>query len=89
MIVEVNSNLDEDIKKVDELIKKLEIANEKTIALQFITISDLASMTGWSKNTVQKLFNRKDFPACDYGKEKKAEITAVKDFFKVRRSLDD
>lgn len=38
-------------------------------------------MTGWGRNTVNKLFDEPDFPCCDFGKEKKAEIHAVLQYF--------
>ena len=84
MDIKINNNLDEELKKVDELIKKLDEAESKTIQLKFISIKDLSKMTGWS--TCQRLFNSKNFPSCDFGKEKKAEISAVKKFFSVKRS---
>ena len=86
MDIKINNNLDEELKKVDELIKKLDEAESKAIQLQFITIKDLSKMTGWSVTTCQRLFNSKNFPSCDFGKEKKAEISAVKNFFSVKRS---
>lgn len=86
MEIKINNNLDEDLEKVNELIKKLDEAEDKTIQLQFITIKDLSKMTGWSISTCQRLFNSKYFPCCDYGREKKAEISAVKKFFSVKRT---
>lgn len=85
MDIRINNNLDEELKKVDELIKKLNEAESKTIQLQFISIRDLAKMTGWGITTCQRIFNSKDFPSCDFGKEKKAEISAVKKFFSIKR----
>lgn len=58
---------------------------EKNMELKFITIKDFMEITGWSEKTVQQLFNRPDFPSTDYGKEKKAEIHAVIDYFKIPR----
>ena len=45
----------------------------------------MCEATGWSEPTVKNLFNRPDFPSCDFGKEKKAEITAVINYFSVPR----
>lgn len=86
MDIKINNNIDEELKKVDELIKKLDEAEDKAIQLQFISIRDLAKMTGWGVTTCQRIFNSKNFPSCDFGKEKKAEISAVKKFFSVKRS---
>ena len=34
---------------------------------------------------VLELYNKKDFPSCDYGREKIAEINAVRNYFSVPR----
>ena len=53
---------------------------EKSVSdnLKFVTIAQLVALTGWSYPSVQKLFNHPDFPTCDFGKEKMAELSAVK-----------
>ena len=79
------TNLDETLEKVKQLIEYLDIVEDKSKKLQFIGISDIVEATGWSPNTVQSLFNDPEFPCCDLGKEKKAEINAVRQFFSVPR----
>ena len=81
--ISIETDLDKTLEKVKELIESLNLLEDKTKKLQFISINDICEATGWSPNTVQDLFNRPDFPCCDYGKEKKAEIHAVIDYFKV------
>lgn len=49
--------------------------------VKFYTIADLIKMTGWSENTVQKLFNDPKFPSSDFGKTKVVEAHALIDYF--------
>lgn len=81
----VNADLQEQIDTLNELLKKMSQVEDKAKEITFLTVSDLAKMTGWSKTTVRELFNRKDFPCCDFGKEKIAEINAVRAYFGVPR----
>ena len=83
--IQINTDLGENLTKVTELCEKLDEANENCRKLRFITIRDMQKATGWSLTTVQELFRMKDFPCCDYGKEKVAEINAVIKFFSVPR----
>lgn len=79
----------EDLKKEIEMLKKitetLNEVKESTQQLQFITIREFAKITGISEPTVQEIFRRPDFPSCDYGKSKIAEINAVRKYFSVPR----
>lgn len=54
----------------------------------FYTIKDIEKMTGWSSTTVQKLFNTKDFPYCDFGRHKIVESHALIAYFSKRRTKD-
>lgn len=49
--------------------------------VKFYTINELVKMSGWSENTVQKLFNDPRFPSADYGRIKVVEAHALIDFF--------
>ena len=51
----------------------------------FFSIDDLVKLTGWSLETIQKLFNDPKFPAVDFGKRKVVEKHALINFFSVRR----
>ena len=83
--IEVKTDLDENINKLSALLNQLNEAEEKAVKLQFLTIKDMIKITGWSAMTVQELFRRADFPSCDFGKEKIAEIHAVISYFSVPR----
>ncbi len=73
--------IDEQIKKLKELIELQSEVKNNTAFLTFVGVEDLMEMTGWGRNTINKLFDEPDFPCCDFGKEKKAEIHAVLQYF--------
>ena len=81
----LDTNIDEELDKVKELVKCLNEVKEKANLIQFISIKEFSKMTGWSEKTVQDLYNKADFPSTDFGKEKKAEVHAIIDYFKVPR----
>lgn len=85
MNINIDTNLDEQLDKVKEIIHYLKEIESTTDLLRFITIKEFSKITGWSIPTVQALYNCKDFPSTDYGKEKKAEIHAVVEYFKIPR----
>lgn len=77
--------IDTELEKATKLFKTiLEIENASK-ALNFLTIKDVADATGWSFGTVRQLFNRPDFPSCDFGKEKIVEVHAALNYFSVPR----
>jgi hypothetical protein len=80
----IDTNLDEQLDKVREIIHYLREIEAISDLLRFITIKEFAEITGWSVPTVQNLYNRPDFPSTDYSK-KKAEIHATVEYFKVPR----
>lgn len=81
--------IDAELEKATKLFKTiLEIENASK-ALNFLTIKDVADATGWSLGTVRQLFNRPDFPSCDFGKEKIVEIHAALNYFSVPRRKEE
>lgn len=54
------------------------------------SIDDVVKMSGWSHNTVEKLFNDPKFPSIDYGKRKLVENHALMQYLSVRhvKALD-
>ena len=85
MLINIDTNLDEQLDKVKELMIYLKEIESTSDLLRFITIQEFSKITGWSIPTVQNLYNRSDFPSTNYGKEKKAEIHAIVEYFKVPR----
>lgn len=85
MQLNINTNIEEQLKKTEQILVNLDKIEEKTKALQFITIRDLEEILGCSNTIAQKYFNLPEFPATDFPKEKKAEINAVRMFFSVPR----
>lgn len=51
----------------------------------FLTIEKVMAMTGWSKTTVQNLFNNPDFPSTNFGKSKLVTLPALVDYFSEPR----
>lgn len=83
--IALDTNIDEELDKIKELVKSLNEVKEKANLIQFISIKEFSTLTGWSEKTVQDLYNKADFPSTDFGKEKKAEVHAIIDYFKVPR----
>lgn len=83
--VTLDTDIDSELEKVKELVVGLNEVKEKAKLIQFISIKEFTELTGWSEKTVQDLYNRADFPSTDFGKEKKAEVHALIDYFKVPR----
>lgn len=79
------NQLDEQIMKIKELLELQAQVKENVSAIAFLSVEDVMKLTGWGRNTVNKLFDEPDFPCCDFGKEKKAEIHAVIKYFSVPR----
>lgn len=88
--VSLDTNINDELDKIQDIIKGLDQIKETAQLIRFIGIKEFSQLTGWSEKTVQELYNKKDFPATDFGKEKKAEVHAIIDYFKVpRRKKDD
>lgn len=83
--ISLDTNIDEELDKIKELVNSLNEVKEKASLIQFISIKEFSKLTGWSEKTVQELYNKADFPSTDFGKEKKAEVHAIIDYFKVPR----
>lgn len=84
MKIEVD-DMEKRIEDLKEIVNYLKEIDKESVNLCFVGIEEMMKRTGWSKKTVQELFNRPDFPSTDFGKEKKAEIHAVIKYFSVPR----
>ena len=85
----LDTNISAELERVKELVNGLNEIKEKATLIQFVSIREFSQLTGWSLKTVQDLYNRRDFPSTDFGKEKKAEVHAIIEYFKVPRRKDD
>lgn len=83
--LEINTNLDEHLNKAKELLKTITEVEEKAEFIQFMSIKEFAEVAKMSEKKAQEVYNKPDFPSCDYGKEKVAEIHAVRQYFSVPR----
>ena len=55
-----------------------------SLEVRFYTPADIMNMTGWSENTVLKLFNDPKFPSSDFGRNKIIEADALRRYFSTR-----
>lgn len=83
--ITLDTSISSELDKVKELIKSLDEIKEKANLIQFVGIKEFAEISGWSESTVQDIYNRPDFPSTNFGKEKKAEVHAIIEYFKVPR----
>lgn len=49
-------------------------------SLNLLTIKDVVEISGWSEETVRKLFRKEDFPSINYGKKKLVVADALKEY---------
>lgn len=89
MTLNIDTDLDEQIEKCNELLKKYEELEGHAKQLHFITIRELAEMRKCSIATAQYLFSLPDFPSEDFGKEKVVLLEALKEFYMTKRSKKD
>jgi len=85
MIVNVNTEIDTNIKKLDDMLEKLKFLENKTQLLNFITIREFAEIRGCSIKISQDIFNLPDFPSEDFGKEKVVSIEALRIWYLEKR----
>lgn len=78
-------NIDEKIEKLKEFYELEKKINDEAFYIGFLTANKVAELTGWSKPTVDQLFNTPDFPVCDFGKSKIVEVHALLEYFSVPR----
>ena len=85
----IDTDIDEQIEKCEELLKKYEELGDKSKQLHFLTIKDVADMMNCSKKTVQDLFKLPDFPSIDFTKSKIVLIDAIREWCMTKRSKKD
>jgi predicted DNA-binding transcriptional regulator AlpA len=85
MTVDTAENIENALANVSKLIDGLQQVDNLAKSIRFLTIDDVAGMTGWSRAIIAEMFNMPDFPSCNYGKSKLVEAHALIDFFSVPR----
>ncbi len=87
MEVNLKTDLEPQLENLKEIIRNVQELEKTTKGLCFLTVDEIVEkkILPWSRKTVQELFNRPDFPSCDYGKEKVVEIYAFKEYFNTPR----
>lgn len=70
MTVNVDTEIDLNIKKITEIIEKLKLLEDKSKMLNFLTISEFAKLRQCSIKTAQDIFNSESFPAESYRQNK-------------------
>lgn len=68
--VNIDTDITEELKKLDEMIEKLKLLEDKSKMLNFITIADFAKVRQCSIKTAQDIFNSESFPAESYRQNK-------------------
>lgn len=91
--MKLTTNSAEELKEAQELLKVFKTIEEKAERIRtqigFYTIKDVMKLTGFSEPTVQALFNRQDFPVCDYGRKKIVFIPAFYEYFMKAVKVSD
>lgn len=89
MTLEINTNTEAELQKLNEYLIKCEEAEEKTKKIHFVTIKEFAKMRGCSIKIAQEMFNLPDFPSEDFGKEKVVSIEALRKFYMQKHKKSD
>lgn len=66
MTLTIETDIDTQIKQLDEMLKKLELLEDKSKMINFLTIEDFQAIRKCSRGTANKIFLAKDFPSENY-----------------------
>lgn len=81
-IIDARYRFDDTRKRVfDKLCEPLTCSSGKRINACFLTVNDVAALTGLGRTTAYALFNRTDFPTTYMARKKVVEIHAFVDYF--------
>lgn len=79
---ELNSGLEILINQIMQLKYLINYTAEDLNKIKFIGPEDFAAIYGCSIKTAQKIYTLPDFPSSDFGKQRKAEVTEIKKYFR-------
>ena len=63
MTLNIETDIDLNIQKIDEMLKKLELLEHNTKKINFITIKEFSKLRNCSISTAQRIFREKTFPS--------------------------
>lgn len=86
MTVNIKTDIDLSIQKLDEMLNKIRLLEDKSKMINFITIQEFATLRNCSIKTAQDIFNDKTFPSEDYAKQKVVELQALLQWYSQKRS---
>lgn len=83
--MDIKTNTASELQTAKELLEVFSLIEQKAAKIKqtigFYTTKDVANLTGLSMPKVLDIFNRPDFPVCDYGQGKIVFIPAFCDYF--------
>lgn len=85
----IDTDLNELIKKCSELNTQLEGLEDKSKKLYFVSVKELAEMLHCSLSTARAIFRLPDFPEINFCKEKVVLLDALKEWCMTKRSKND
>lgn len=89
MRVNIESDIDLNISKLNEMLEKMKLLEDKSKMLNFITIQEFAKIRNCSIKTAQDIFNDSSFPSENYGKQKVIELEALRQWYMQKRDKHD
>ena len=89
MTLNVDTNNEEHMKTLNELLAKYEQLEKQTKKMHFVTIREFAEMRGCSIATAQAIFNLPDFPSESLAKEKVVSLEALKNWYMKKHKKSD
>ena len=74
MTVFMNNEIDTNINKLDEMLEKLKLLEDKSNMIRFVTIKEFAKIRNCSLKIAQDIFNEQTFPSENYRKNQSCRI---------------
>lgn len=83
--MKIHTNAADELQNANELLEVFSKIEEKAESIRsqigFYTTKDVQKLTGISMPKILEIFNRPDFPVCDYGQGKIVFIPAFCEYF--------
>ena len=91
MTINVDTDIDLNLEKLDELISKLElIEKDKSKMINFLTISEFSAIRKCSIATAQRIFKQKSFPSERVSESKKLrKYGAIKQWYMTKHDKNE